>query len=305
MNKRLLKDLLRVPTATGRETLMLEWLMEYFKATNCVARRDPRGNIYVTKGVAVVYPCVAAHTDTVHEPTNVIIHEEGDRLFATDWTEEQVGCGGDDKSGIYLCLQMLEQLPICKAAFFVSEENGCHGSRHCLEEWFLSVGYVLEFDSPCDDILTFTCDGTQLFPTQGPFFEAIWPQLQKFGATNWQHHPYTDVSVLKRKFDFPCLNLPAGYFRMHSRQEYVQMSVVENSLNLGMALVEALGNKCYVFKAVTTNGYDVKTPVPVSFLKTHDFGDKPTATAITTPKMPPKAGRAGLASRLSQLNNPH
>jgi hypothetical protein len=297
MNKRLLKDVLRVPTSTGHEGTMVEWLMEYFRGTNCVAKKDSRGNIYVTKGVSDVYPCVAAHTDTVHAPTNVIIHEEGDKLFATDWSEKQVGCGGDDKAGIYICLQMLEQLDVCKAAFFVSEENGCVGSRHCLEEWFLSAGYVMEFDSPCDDILTFTCDGTQLFPTQGPFFDAVWPVLQNYGAVNWQHHPYTDVSVLKRKFSFPCLNLPAGYFRMHSREEYVQMSVVENSFQMGMALVKALGRKAYVFKAVNVNGHEVETPVPVTYLKTHDFGAR-----LTSPKsmdaLPP---RVDLASKLQRL----
>lgn len=283
MNKRLLKELLRVPTVTGNETLMVDWLLDYFKARHdCVAKRDSVGNVYVTKGVAKTYPCVCAHTDTVHQPTNVLIHEEGDKLFATDWTEHQVGCGGDDKTGIYICLQMLEQLSTLKAAFFVSEENGCNGSRRCDEPWFLDVGYVMEFDSPCDDILTFTCDGTQLFPVQGPFFDAAFPQFEKFGAMNWQHHPYTDVSILKRKFDFPCLNLPAGYFRMHSPHEYVQMSVVDNSLQLGLALAASLGQQRYLFKAVNGNGNgEIKTPVPVSYLKTHDFGSRPTTPDLT------------------------
>jgi len=272
MNISLLKRLLKVPTFTGTEVLMIEWLMNYFQARHdCTAHQDWRGNVYVTKGVADTYPCVCAHTDTVHRPTKVIILEERGKLFAMDWEGKMVGCGGDDKAGIYLCLQMLEQLPALKAAFFVSEETGCHGSRNCSEEWFRDVGYVMEFDSPCDDILTFTCDGTQLFPVQGPFFEAAYPQFQKFGAMNWQHHPFTDVSVLKRKFNFPCLNLPAGYFRMHRTEEYVVPSAVENSLQLGLELVKALRQERYVFAPVDAQD-EVMTPVPVSYLNTHDFG---------------------------------
>ena len=269
----MLKDILRVPTVTRNETLLVEWLETYLAGqAGCEVYKDRAGNLLITKGQAASYPLVCAHLDTVHEPANVIIKEEGDRLFALDWTDHQTGCGGDDKCGVYICLEMLKRLPMLKVAFFVSEECGCVGSRRCVQSWFTDVSYAMEFDSPCDDIMTFTCDGTQLFPVEGPFFEAIYPQLHKFGVTKWQHHPYTDVSILKRHFDFPCLNLPAGYFRMHSRQEYVQVSVVENSLNLGFALVEALGTKAYKYLAPDHWSGDVETPVPVTFLHTHDYG---------------------------------
>jgi hypothetical protein len=38
------------------------------------------------------------------------------------------GIGGDDKCGVFACLTLLKELPYVKAAFFVSEETGCHGS---------------------------------------------------------------------------------------------------------------------------------------------------------------------------------
>lgn len=272
MNKKLLKELLRVPTRSTEEVLMIEWLLDYLKTRHhCLAKRDELGNIYVTKGVTDIYPCVCAHTDTVHARANVLIHEEEDKLFATDWASNAVGIGGDDKTGIYICLQLLDQVPALKMAFFVSEEIGCQGAWHCNQDWFKDVGYVIEFDSPCDDIISFSSDGVQLFPVEGPFYDAALPCLKKFGAMNWQRHPYTDVSVLKRKFDFPCLNLPAGYYRMHSAEEYVQMSVVDNSLNLGEALIESLGRKRYFFKGTMENGQSAPTPVPVTYLKTHDF----------------------------------
>jgi hypothetical protein len=33
------------------------------------------------------------------------------------------GIGGDDKCGVYACLELLKELPNLKAAFFVSEET--------------------------------------------------------------------------------------------------------------------------------------------------------------------------------------
>jgi hypothetical protein len=52
------------------------------------------------------------------------------------------------------------------------------------------------------------------------------PIRKAHGVTDWQHHPHTDAGVLKCKFDFPCLNLPAGYFCVHNDEEYVLLTAV-------------------------------------------------------------------------------
>ena len=296
MNVRLLKDLLRIPSCSGREEMMIERLRQHFDGRHeCHVVQDQVGNIFVTKGVAHDYPAVCAHTDTVHPLANVLIQEEAGRLFATDWTENRVGLGGDDKAGIFICLELVERFSVIKAAFFVGEEIGCHGARAAADEWFIDVGYLLEFDSPCEDILSFSSDGVQLFPVEGPFFDAAFPQLQRFGVNQWQRHPWTDVSFLKRRFSFPCLNLPAGYYRMHTNLEYVVPAVVENSISLGSALIEALGRTAYTFF-----DYDpvtpVKTPVEVTGLHTHDYSPPST---LSRPAVP--AGFNDLVSRLMQL----
>jgi putative aminopeptidase FrvX len=46
------------------------------------------------------------------------------------------GIGGDDKCGVYACLELLKELPNLKAAFFVSEETGCHGSKKADPNFF-------------------------------------------------------------------------------------------------------------------------------------------------------------------------
>jgi putative aminopeptidase FrvX len=263
--------LLAVPTKTWREERLIKWLIAYFKTKGWEWYEDKSHNLYVTKGTLVNgerYPCVAAHTDSVHEHEKVTIEEDGDRLIAISELGDQTGLGGDDKSGVYICLELLERLPVLKAAFFVCEEIGCVGSRACDPTFFHNVGYLMEFDSPCDDILTYTCDGTQLFPDSGRFHDILLPIVKAHGVTNWQHHPYTDVSVLKRKFGFPCLNLPAGYFRMHSTSEYVVVSAVSNGIKLGLNLIQAFGLEQYRYEA--PERYTTSRPaLPVTGLMCH------------------------------------
>jgi hypothetical protein len=271
MNKKLLMEILAIPSKTYEESAMIEWLLAYFKDKPYQCKRDAKGNVYVTKGTAGYYPCACSHTDTVWQPQKTTIIEAGDKLFAEDVAGSQVGCGGDDKAGIYICLQLLEKLPVLKAVFFVSEETGCHGARNSDTEWFLDVGYILEFDSPCDDIISFTSSGIRLFPLEGPFFDKMFPVLKRHGVLEWQHHPYTDVSVLKQKFSFPCMNLPAGYYRWHRHDEYVQMSVVDKCVTLGTDLIGALGNTVYSFDSRRDPLDEAKSPVKITQLKSHDF----------------------------------
>ena len=80
------------------------------------------------------FTCVISHTDTVHniEVINVVEEMLPDAqgnvklsLKAYNDDVNPTGIGGDDKCGVYACLELLKELPNVKAAFFVSEETGC------------------------------------------------------------------------------------------------------------------------------------------------------------------------------------
>ncbi len=71
-----LKEVLSIPTKTYQETLMIEYLDKYFTEKGYDHTIDQYGNVYVTKGEADVYPCVIAHTDTVHSITEMVVEEE-------------------------------------------------------------------------------------------------------------------------------------------------------------------------------------------------------------------------------------
>lgn len=249
-NTVLLKQVLAVPTQSGQEDQLIMFLLRHFQGKGFRFHVDQKLNIYVTKGHIVegeAYPCFAAHTDSVHPVQPVTIVRAGDKLTAQDSQGQPCGLGGDDKAGVFICLEMLEKFPVCKAVFFVEEEIGYRGSQASDPKWFEDVGYFIEFDSPCATIMTYRCCGLQLFPDDGPFSEALVPRAKKYGMTRWQNHPYTDVLPIKERSDFPCLNLPAGYYKMHSSEEYVLITAVANTISMTIDLVRALGHKRYVF----------------------------------------------------------
>jgi di/tripeptidase len=162
------------------------------------------------------------------------------------------GIGGDDKCGVYGCLTMLEQLPYLKAAFFVSEETGCHGSRKADKAFFHNVGYAIQFDAPENWMVTEKCFGQVLFDRNSDFFKSC-DEVLKEGMVQsdmqYMVHPYTDVYALRSQFDFSCINFSIGYYDYHSKNEYVVVEDVYNGIEMGVKMIEKLGYKRHYKKS--------------------------------------------------------
>lgn len=258
-----LKEVLSIPTKTYQEDLMIQYLVDYFESKGYDYKLQENGNIYVTKGEAEFYPCVIAHTDTVHSITDMEVREEmlpnlqGElkQSFKAYHREKghPVGIGGDDKCGVYACLDLLEQLPVLKVALFVSEETGCHGSRKADPEFFANVGYGIQFDAPENYMVTEYCWGVQLFDRNSPFFSKVGPILEEYMGEKHQlmQHPYTDVSQVTAKFGISCINFSCGYYRYHTANEYVVVEDLFNSIEMGKAMIESLGYEKYDHKIKT------------------------------------------------------
>ena len=164
------------------------------------------------------------------------------------------GIGGDDKCGVFACLTLLEELPYLKAAFFVSEETGCHGSRRADKSFFDNVGYGIQFDAPENWMITERCFGQLLFDRDSDFFktcdkvltEGMIPQDMEYMI-----HPYTDVYALRSQFDFSCINFSIGYYDYHTRNEYVVVEDTFNGIDMGKKMIEELGYNLYFKKSET------------------------------------------------------
>jgi len=263
-----LKEVLSIPTHSRDESRMIKYLCKVLNEKGYDYSVDAIGNIFVTKGNTEFFPLFVAHTDTVHRVNeNLTIKEyvngeHNDKLCLTGYdcvTNEPSGCGGDDKCGVFLALEMLDTLDNVKAAFFISEEIGCIGSKSAVEtnpEFFSNVGYAIQYDSPEGDSLSSTLMGKYLFESSSEFTELVGDTIKGAGITKWANHPYTDIWPLLEKFDFCCLNLAAGYYRYHTKHEYVVIDDVQNGYELGLELFEILGESKYERPTKTYSWYD-------------------------------------------------
>jgi di/tripeptidase len=256
-----LKEVLSVPTKTYQEDLMIEFLENWLTENNLPFFTDKHQNIYVTKLTEKVdedfyFPCVVAHTDTVHKLDVINIREENLpnaqnelklALKAYNNFDEPTGIGGDNKCGVFACLELLKELPNLKVAFFVSEETGCHGSRNADKDFFKDVGYAIQFDAPENWMVTEICMGTRLFKRDSDFFETCKSVINENfnGREKYESHPYTDVYALKNSFDFSCINFSIGYYDYHTKNEYVVVEDVISGIKTGRELIEKLGYKFY------------------------------------------------------------
>jgi len=242
-------EVLSVPTHSRDEKLMIEYLQKVLTQKGYDHYTDSHGNIYVTKGNSKHFPCFVAHTDTVHR-VNLNLQvlqtesvEDGVMLTGIDKkTGKPSGIGGDDKCGVFLALEMLDTLPNVKAAFFVSEEIGCKGSMYADPKFFENVGYVIQYDSPGGDSMSLTLMGRFL---KSEFADKVTGLIKEHGIVDWAYHPYTDVWQIMEKFNIACLNLAAGYYRYHTDEEFVVVNDVQNGFELGLKLVQELGENRY------------------------------------------------------------
>lgn len=267
------KELLSVPTKTYKESKMVEYLISTIGDMDEVTLTcDEHNNIYAVKGTlgeGEFYPMFISHTDTVHELVDLINVKEEYLLrpytFGKDFGQEQVLClkaydkdgrptgiGGDDKCGIYICLELLRQLDKVKVAFFVSEETGCHGSKFVDKEFLKDVGYCTQYDAPGDHLISQACMGTTLFDKDGEFFNTAIRSITKgFGNEMMvQSHPYTDIMMIKQLSDLSCINMSCGYYNMHTANEFVCIDDVERAIQAGKNMVKDLGLKKYEFKHI-------------------------------------------------------
>ena len=255
-----------IPSISGDESMVRDYIIEYAKENGIEYYTDAKKNLYLTKGTDKMtsgeyYPCVVSHMDTVHSShrelietkTNLIIEdtgesEMGELIAKHPITKEQTGIGGDDKCGVYVCLEMFERFDILKGAFFVEEEIGMLGSKQADDKFFENVGYAIQFDAPSSNWISEVCSGVKLFDED--FKEEIKGTLNECGYTKFSKDPFTDVNQLASKYDFNCLNLGCGYYRQHTNSEYVVVEEVSDSIKAGYELITKLGLVKYIHKKV-------------------------------------------------------
>lgn len=231
----LLKKLYEIHSHSGDEENMRKFIKSYCKSIGCrVERKD--GNIYVTKGTAETYPCIASHIDqvqTLHSPDFKVFNCEGVLFGWSQMNRRQEGLGADDKNGIWVALRCLERYDAVKACFFWGEEIGCCGSMRADMKFFSDCRFVLQCDRRnSGDLITDICG--QLCSDE--FLAAI--PSEEFGYAPVSGLT-TDVGTLKENgLSVSCVNMSCGYYAPHTDHETTVFSELENCLAFVSAIIE-------------------------------------------------------------------
>lgn len=252
MSEKRLKSVMAIQSSTYETQAMDDFIYEQYEKIikgnedNYSYVYDD-GNTYITKGIADTYPCVIAHTDTVHDiQDNFVVFEDENLMFAMDMDFGlQVGIGGDDKVGIYVALEMLRECDIIKVAFFRDEEHGCLGSREADMRWFENVEFVLQCDRQGYKDFVAEIFGNILFDKK--FSDAISDLLSRYGKKETRNGGMTDVYQLTENgLDVCVANLSCGYYRPHCDDEIIYKQEVFDTRDLVYEIIQELSGRKWI-----------------------------------------------------------
>ena len=235
-----MKDLIElyyISAPSGKENRMVNHIEKKLRSFGVTTYRDKANNLYATKGVSETYPCIVAHTDEVHayKPKGFKVVQYQNMLFGIDANRSKFsGIGADDKNGIWVALKCFEKYDVMKAAFFVSEEIGCVGSRVADMNFFDDCRFVLQCDRKNGSDFITNASMTELCSDE--FVKAA--QIKRFGYKP-AHGIMTDVMQLKHNgLSVSCANISCGYYNAHTENEYTVIPELENCLKLVENIIE-------------------------------------------------------------------
>lgn len=192
--------------------------------------------LQVTHGKAIVengfvyaqgkFPVLlVAHMDTVHHSLpSVIAYDETEDVISSPQ-----GIGGDDRCGVYAVFEILKKFN-CSVLFTEDEEIGGVGARKFANSDLVSeldFNYIIEFDrANANDAVFYECANDE--------FEAF--ITLDFYKT--AYGTYSDICEVAPALGCAAVNLACGYYKAHTKDEYVVLSEMEASIQAACAILE-------------------------------------------------------------------
>lgn len=276
----LVKDLLSIVSPSSNEEPMIEFILDFISKNIPEARVDVDnyGNIYVVKNTTpdlLYYPCVVSHTDEVvsYYPNRVIVELSNAFIGINDNTGLHAGTGGDDKCGIYICLEMLRILPDVKVVFFTEEEIGGFGSRNCNVSFFKDCRYVIQPDRYGNNSFITETNGVRIATDE--FLKDCSSIMTKYNYIEDPYGSFTDVGVLARdcRIGLAMVNISCGYYDQHTEEEVVCKSDLENAMNFTYFIISTLPDYKYkrILEISPIRKIKSKTSILVDNVKVEDY----------------------------------
>ena len=178
------------------------------------------GFLYVAGKIPVL---LTAHMDTVHRQPVQNICYTADKSIAMS----PEGIGGDDRCGIYMILNILEQVN-CHVLFCEDEEIGCVGARKFTQSNIRpELNYIVEMDRcGSNDAVFYDCDNPEFTK-----FVCSFKFQKEFGSCS-------DISQIAPYLGVAAVNISAGYYNEHRLHEHINLPQMERNAQRIMAMVQ-------------------------------------------------------------------
>ena len=235
INKKLLIDLFHIPAQSGSETQIQIYILNFLKEREIPYVVDNSGNIFnIDKKDK---PLLCAHMDTVQDNFDIklthLISIKKDKILNGYGV-----IGGDDKCGLYIILDLLENNSSeFNFLFCVEEETGMVGSTYFMQENDISdlpYGLILDRNGSGDIICYLNDYGSKEFENK----------LKEIGK-KFDYKPVrglsSDADNLSDQIN--CANLSVGYYKPHTKQEFVFLPNLANARNYVIEILDKVKEK--------------------------------------------------------------
>lgn len=190
---------------------------------------------------------LVAHLDTVHaEPVRDICCSAGGTILMSPQ-----GIGGDDRAGVYMALQIIQQAR-CHVLFCEDEEIGGQGARKFTQSGLsANVNYIVEMDRRgYDDAVFYNCDNRE-------FVDFV----TSFGF-NEEYGTFSDISVVAPHLGIAAVNISAGYYNEHRLHEHINLEHVEHNICRILEMVQTPTEMFeYIERAYDYGGFEGQIPL--------------------------------------------
>lgn len=253
-------EVLQIPSTQDNELSIGLYITNELKTHNIDFYIDDYGNIITSKGKPP-FACFCAHMDTVHSYPHgfrvIFQHLKGrDYIYAKDRKGKPVGIGGDDKCGVFVCLELLKTKDDIMAVFFTQEESGGTGSRNIKLNVFKDCKFIGGIDrwNGNDFINKYSGETT----TSKEFMKDIKPILSKYEVKPTSGLFTDALNLYSRYVNISCFNISCGYYLHHTDAEFVDLNELYMSYLMCSAIADLpkrYSHKRYNNTTTTYRGY--------------------------------------------------
>jgi len=193
-----------------------------------------KGQHYVLWFKGSGLPCLVAHIDHVYEEKN---WSKRPILYNEEYLWSPVGIAGDDRAGVYACMQLFNELDV-NVLFTDLEERGGGGAiEACGCEALKHTPYFIEVDRRGNREAVFYNEEEVLVPE---FVEVV----SKYFTV--AQGSFSDISILGQHYKVASVNLSAGFYNEHSKtSEYIYLPALEYTIKAIPKLISDLEHQRY------------------------------------------------------------